>query len=186
MIYLLSSLGVQYHTITSLNSTRNHIRSERPANVPNNTGREPSMRERDLSRQLEAAKKDLEEEKQRHLSKELELQNMIIGIEGELVEYRVELEAVERELRRENEELEGVRRRLEAELESVKRKLHAKETELNRLRYPKKQSVTRNVSKSLGSEPDDRRVEREGWRGVMKARHVTPNKIHISNDPLLL
>ena len=125
---------------------------------------------------MEVAKKDFEEERQRHLSKELDLQNIIVGAERELVEYRVQLETVERELRRENDEWEGLRRSLEADLESMKRKLHAKETELNRLRYLKEQSGTRSVSKSLGSEPDDRKVEREGWREMIKARHATSNR----------
>ena len=117
-----------------------------------------SMKEMEHQRELNNMRQELEREKQKMQSKEMELHQAISCVEQEVCEYKKQLELVEKCLEMENKEWEAAKMRLEAQIERERLKVRSRDAEILRITLAREQEVTElkeeieSIRTSLGAE----------------------------------
>lgn len=100
-----------------------------------------SNRERELHKELDATKKELEEERERMGSNEAELQLALSGMEQEVCEYKNQLMLVKNTLENEHREWETLRARLESQIERERLNVRSRDVEIHELKLSKEQET---------------------------------------------
>ena len=100
-----------------------------------------SNRERELQKQLDAAKSELEQERERMWAKEEELRNTLSSIEQEVCEYKGQLVLVKMGMEAENREWESMMGRLETQVERERLNVRSRDVEIHQLRLAKEQET---------------------------------------------
>ena len=100
-----------------------------------------SNRERELQKQLDAAKRELEQERERVWAKEEELQNTLSSIEQEVCEYKGQLVLVKMGMEAENREWDSMKGRLETQVERERLNVRSQDVEIHQLRLAKEQEA---------------------------------------------
>ena len=100
-----------------------------------------SNRERELQEQLDAAKKELEEERERAWLCKSELQLAMSSIEREVCEFKNQLVLAKDCLESEHRDWEMVRARLETHIEQERLKVHSRDVQIHELKLSKEQET---------------------------------------------
>jgi chromosome segregation ATPase len=100
-----------------------------------------SNREKELQEQLDAAKKELEEERESVWLCKSELQLALSSIEREVCEYKNQLVLVKNSLESEHRDWEMVRARLETQVERERLKVRARDVQIHELKLSKEQEI---------------------------------------------
>ena len=101
----------------------------------------PQNREKELQEQLDAAKKELEEERESVWLCKSELQLALSSIEWEVCEYKNQLVLVKNSLESEHRDWEMVRARLETQVERERLKVRARDVQIHELKLSKEQEI---------------------------------------------
>ena len=135
-----------------------------------------STRERELQEQLDAAKKELEDERERAWLCKSELQLAISNIEREVCEFKNQLVLAKDSLESEHRDWEMVRARLETQVERERLKVRSRDVQIHELKLSKEQETAAlssqlvTVRKQLETE---NRSLREQLRQLVSDRPLT-------------
>jgi chromosome segregation ATPase len=108
---------------------------------PLSSHEQASNKERELQKQLDAACRELEQERRRLWSCEAQMQLTLADVEREVGEYKHQLEMVALSLENEYRDWERVRGRLESQVERERLKVRARDVQIHELKLSKEQET---------------------------------------------
>ena len=100
-----------------------------------------SNRERELQKQLDTARRELEEERERVWAPEADVEVALSAVEGELCEFNNQLESMRMCLETEHRDWEAIRGRLETQVERERLKVRSRDVQIHQLKLSKEQET---------------------------------------------
>ena len=137
---------------------------------PLSSHEQASNKERELQKQLDTARRELEEERQRLWSCEAQMQLTLADVEREVGEYKHQLDMVALSLGNEYRDWERVRGRLESQVERERLNVRARDVQIHELKLSKEQetaalscqlSTLRHQLESENRQPREQRAKRD-------------------------
>ena len=181
--------GQQYHAVDHRNG-RHHLLSS--SFTPSSSGsssadethppssqEQASNKEKELQKQLDTARRDLETERARLWSFEADMSLTLTDVQHEVAEYKNQLALVALSLENEYRDWEMVRGRLESQVERERLKVRARDVQIHELKLSKEQETA-----ALSGQLSTLRHQLEAENRALREQLRQPERDAVHSQPV--